>query len=165
MTRPGIKSLEDVRQRCRVNEAGCWIWAQAVSCGSARATVGGRNRTLPGVLYELKHKKPVPAGMRYHAYCGESLCMLHRKLVPISVAVAAAPPADPLAKRLKIVAKKRMTATIPQAAVDALRAAGKGNVHRVAAEHGVNLGSARAIAAGHSRAPIGGSSVFAWRPA
>lgn len=165
MTRRGIHSLEDVRLRCRINEAGCWIWAAAVSYGSARATVKKKNRTMPGVLYELKHGgKSVPQGMRYHAYCGDNLCMRHRKLVPFSEAVSATPPANPMAKRLKIVATKTAIRTISQEAVDAIRAAGKGNVHKVAAEYGVNLGSARAIASGRSRAPIQSSSVFAWRP-
>jgi hypothetical protein len=165
MKRTGIKTLRDVRERCRINEAGCWIWAGMVSCGSARATFARKQRTMAGVLYEIKHKgEKVPLGMRYHAHCGDNLCMLHRKLVTLSEACLATPPADPIARRLKIVATKRPTLTIPQKVVDAIRAAGKGNIHKTAREHGVNVGTARGIASGHKRAPISSSSVFAWRP-
>ncbi len=160
----GIRNMNDVRQRCRINEAGCWIWAGCVNQGSARATVQGKARTMAGVLYEMKHGKSIPKGHRYHAYCGDNLCMLHRKLVSMSDAVKSSPPANPLAKRMKIVATKMATRTIPQEAVDALRAAGKGNVERTARELGINVGSARSIASGHSRAPIAESSVWAWRP-
>lgn len=159
----GIKKVSDIMDRCKINEAGCWVWAWCVSQGSARANIGGKNKTVPGILYSLRYGERVPNGMRYHAYCGDRLCMRHRKLVSISEAVAAAPARDMLKKRMAIKATKALKSNIPQEAVDRIRAAGKGNVERTARELGICLGTARAIACGDSRAPIG-SSVFEWRP-
>lgn len=50
MTRPGIRTLEDFRDRCLVDEAGCWIWTLALGKNGvpvAHIAVATMRRTLP----------------------------------------------------------------------------------------------------------------------
>ena len=172
MTKPkksasgGIRLVSDIMDRCKYDDiTGCYIWAGCVGQGSARANYGGNNIPVPGLLYPLRYNEKVPAGSRYHAYCGNNLCMKHRRLVSLSEGGAAASPAvDRFKYRMAVRSTKLKGSKISQEAVDKIRNAGKGNVESTARELGIALGTARSIACGGSRAPIAVPSVFSWRP-
>lgn len=85
---PGMYCLEDIRQRCRIDDvSGCWLWGMAVSPPvQGRASMTPRASFPAGVLAETRVTTPVPRvawlmsgrklqpGQVVWRTCGNDLC-------------------------------------------------------------------------------------------
>jgi len=163
----GIRTVQDVMDRCVEDETtGCLIWGGTQWTGSARAWFSPFDQitTVSGILHFLRFGRKVPKNKRYVAMCGNKLCMAHRERVSRSTAAKLAPPKNPAAKSAAMMAIKRAESHITEEQVELIRAADVGYVAKVADELGIKRQSAWAIARGDRRAPMSGSSVWAWRP-
>lgn len=79
-----MRQLQDVRAKCSKKD-GHWIWNGAVSGGLPRIyapdfTADATGRTLkpqvgPRAVWHMKHKRPVPQGMRVFRTCEHQLCV------------------------------------------------------------------------------------------
>lgn len=78
-SRPGIASLDDIRDRCYINDAGCWIWRLARnSCGTAVAWFPEWGLSCGVHLiahYLSKGKKFDRPGYVWVGKCGDSGCI------------------------------------------------------------------------------------------
>jgi hypothetical protein len=82
----GIRTLQDIRDRCRIDEeTGCWIWAMATSwsqkanCSRKKLPVcyygpKGRNMSVIRLVVELRSGRPVPSSYRVWRTCGDEKC-------------------------------------------------------------------------------------------
>lgn len=77
----GIKDLETMRNRCRIDEDGCWIYAGQVtrerSKKSASVYIRQLEKTLSigSAVHYIKTGRPTPKGWGNIAQCGKALCM------------------------------------------------------------------------------------------
>ena len=77
----GILSLEDLRQRCRIDsETGCWLWAGALSANTPRAWFfhpeKARFQCMPAARAAwLLARGPIGGRVVYHALCSETICV------------------------------------------------------------------------------------------
>ena len=78
-----MKTLEEIKGRCYIDEAGHWIWRGAVQ-DVATPIIQGPNLSKGGKLqpqtgarlvWQLKHQIPVPAKYRCYAECFVPLCV------------------------------------------------------------------------------------------
>lgn len=161
--RVGISKLSDVRDRCYIDDNGCWIWKGSVYAGTARAWYPAFRAVLPlaGILYHMRFGERVPPGTVYHATCGNRMCMKHREVVSKSTASRLSPPADMTSKSAAISATMRRKSKFTQEQIAELKAAPYGERKRTAERLGIKYRSALRLIA---REGVRNSSVFAWRP-
>lgn len=85
----GIRTVEHIRQRCYVNECGCWIWKMGKSHGKPSATFldGGRMRSRDVKRQAvLMSKIEIPPGHVVTSGCdGGKVCVnpKHAKIVSV----------------------------------------------------------------------------------
>ena len=54
---PGVYCLEDIRQRCRVDDlGGCWLWSMAVSDGGRPSSSKTPRVSLPKGVLSIDHR-------------------------------------------------------------------------------------------------------------
>lgn len=77
-----MKTISEIKGRCRIDDDGHWIWAGALWEGFPRIYApdparGGIMRTQTGarVVYQMKTGKPIPEGLRAFAKCGRMACV------------------------------------------------------------------------------------------
>jgi hypothetical protein len=161
--RKAIRTLEDVRARCRVDEdSDCWIWL-----------AGLNNRRFPSVYVpefpSPSHRTSIGAALwfvqtgerlqgRYFATCGRVDCCnpAHRSRECPSR------PAGPL-RRARISEGKRRTSKIPEQDVEFIRSSSV-PAQTLAAQYGARVDYIARIRSGVARRPVAapGSSVFTW---
>ena len=83
----GIRTVEDVRQRCFIDADGCWIWRGCKSDGTPTAKIAGKYwkvRRWVCIQDRAKAGKPMPAG-RWSAACGcaKRQCVSPRCAMPL----------------------------------------------------------------------------------
>lgn len=78
----GIRTLEDLRIRCRMNECGCWIWGMGTSNGrpSVILKINGKHQSVVGrrAAYLLAGKGPALTSrdvVRQGEKCSSILCV------------------------------------------------------------------------------------------
>lgn len=90
-----MRTIEEVRDRCFIDDEGHWIWRGAVSSGIARVyapdwtTLNGGMRSQAGrrgVWHIENPGKALPKGWRVFATCKEPLC-LNPKCAKVGTAV------------------------------------------------------------------------------
>lgn len=164
--RQGMTTLSDVKDRCVIDEAGCWIWKGATWNGTARAyykPLGG-NLTMPGVLYHMRFGKRIPHGVVYYPTCGNALCMRHREVGTRRDLNLACPVKNMTAMRAAVaVAKRRQSRYSAETIAELLRQTDEPLIEKTK-RLGMNHKSALNILNGKGWAGAPGSSVFAWRP-
>ena len=179
----GIRSLEDLRQRCRITACGCWVWAWSTGSHgtpSVSMVIDGKRTNMQGrrAALTMSLGQRIPREMLATAKkeCTEKLCInpAHTELVSIKVlrqrtcdSATAAMRAAWVRNGMKQANKVLSKLTLEQ--VQAIRAARK-PLKEIAAEFGVSISNVHRIRSHQSwRDPQGGiasnSSVFAWRPA
>lgn len=172
----GIRTLTDIRDRCTVDPAGCWVWKFSVVPGTKapQTRYKGRITTARRVALELIGK-PVQKG--FFAVCKpgcHELCVHPYHLLTLSgpdfrrhlASIGAIENAMHQAARTACV-RARDTTKLTRDGAEAIR-------HRVAAgedrgalatEFGVSRNHINRVARGVNWAPaqeVRGSSVFAW---
>lgn len=74
---------DDLKDRCRINDEGCWLWAGAKSKGVPRIWApdhtkhGGEKHTQTGrrAMWHVNTGKPIPNGWRVFGTCEEATCI------------------------------------------------------------------------------------------
>ena len=83
----GIRTVEDVRQRCFIDADGCWIWRGCSSGGAPSAKIGSRYwkvRRWACIQTRTKAGKPMPAGRWQTACaCAKPQCVSPRCAMPL----------------------------------------------------------------------------------
>jgi hypothetical protein len=83
----GIRSVEDLRQRCRVDEdTGCWHWGMSVVQGAPRVHFkleDGKHRVTrgPAAAWMLSHQKQLPAKTMCWMRCRRNDCVNPRHVM------------------------------------------------------------------------------------
>lgn len=89
-----MKSLSEVKGRCRITDTGCWIWTGAATLERPNVTApdytrhAGKQVSQTGrrAVYHLMHRKPIPEGYRLFSIpeCKESRCVnpAHAECLP-----------------------------------------------------------------------------------
>lgn len=160
---PGIHHLDDVRQRCVVDEiSGCWVWTGATSDGVPRmwstSLATGRRCTMPGraVTWQLSTGKPIPGKWRVFATCDEKLCVSpeHGQAMRVSEWGRQLAAAGTLKGRIKrVLANRRMgqrRSRLTPDAVQQLRNAPRGQVLPTARSLGIGRTAAYRVRTGPS---------------
>lgn len=76
-----MRTLDEVKGRCRIDDDGCWIWAGAVGCSMPRIyapTHDGRMATHCGrkAVWQIEHPgERLPAGHLVFGTCGKDMCV------------------------------------------------------------------------------------------
>lgn len=88
------KTLQSIKDRCRISECGCWIWTGATSNGGTRPNIYGPDytrgkwvyQTGPRAVWHIKTKAPIPQGHRVFRTCDEPLCVnpAHLECMPFA---------------------------------------------------------------------------------
>jgi hypothetical protein len=169
----GIRTLEDLRQRCRIDdETGCWVWADGLNgSGNPCARMPGAktSTTVGGILTALVGSPG--AGRYWVAACGNAMCMRraagHRVPGTRSEQAKRAKPKLTTLQRANIAAGRNAGSRMSVADVRAIRS-GEVSTVEAAQKHGITVSYAWAIRVGVKRAFCGeipGSSVFTMRAA
>lgn len=162
----GVRELEDIRLRCRINDDGCWIWAGSLNqAGMPQVRIGARTCYAHRVAYTLGGKA-IPTGyIVYHA-CGKTACCnpAHLRTGKRGAQQLASFARGTHARGMKhALACRRTPEKLTEEAVREIRsryAAGE-SPNRFAAEYGVHFSHAYRIARGEVRkGAVTGSSVF-----
>lgn len=172
----GIHTIEDIRQRCSINEAGCWVWRMATASASGRPAAYipalGRVGTIGQALMVLGGK----SGKRsyYPAKCRNKLCCNpeHQSLMTRSqVTLLTAKPKSPLTIA-RIARTKAKNAPLKLTADQYLEIRGSKKLLReIQAEYGISRCYASQLRSGEAgvfrqldQAPTlaRGASVFSW---
>lgn len=165
MSRDGIRTLDDLRQRCVVTDAGCWLWKGALSHGKPAVWLPDHGcRSMPAALSIILTGKPLPKGQTYRAACGDPMCASpfpgHRHRSTVSRVMRELRPTLDAAHRAKIAAAKRaQCAKLSHAIAAEIRASSEPNVV-LAERYGVHHSRISVIRAGRGWAPVA-NSVFA----
>ena len=169
MMRSGIRSLDDLKDRCRIDEeTGCWIWAGAANAdGQATVWVPALRKTtsLGSAISLLTTGRPTRGGLFMRPVCGRKLCANpeHRQLATQSTAMRAARPTlDPL-HRAKISASMRARSRLKPEDVEAIRASDATDV-ALGERFRVDNTTISNIRCGRTWRDSSGASVFNWRP-
>lgn len=169
----GVRTIDDLRDRCRVDEAsGCWHWAGAVN-GDGQPSlwlpVARKRMTLGRAIGWLKTGAEPAAGAVWFCTCSTKHCAnpKHRRKGTKSDAMLAAGLTKSPLTRARMAEARRKRGKLTPEAVEDIRTSV--DPLRVAAErHGVSKSMAWRIRIGHrwqhvAEAP--GASVFSFAAA
>lgn len=78
-----MKTLDEVRGACRIDENGCWIWTGAMQTNMPKmlapdwTTAEGAMRVQLGrrAVWHILHGNPIPAGHRVFGTCRDVRCL------------------------------------------------------------------------------------------
>jgi predicted XRE-type DNA-binding protein len=78
-----MRTLQEIKGRCRINDDGCWIWTGAMSVDdypriyAPDFTAGGKMRAQTGrrAVWHIKTGKPIASGWRVFGTCDDQLCL------------------------------------------------------------------------------------------
>lgn len=177
----GIRTIEDLRQRCRIDACGCWVWAYSTSSNgrpSVSMFIDGKHKNMNGrrAALTLTGKKAVQRDLVATAAkgCVNTLCVNpdHCRLVHLSelrkemVRNATPTMRATWVKNGRAQGDRLAKLTLDQ--VQAIRESDK-PAKEISQEFGTCLSNVHRIRALRSwRAPDAGlaaNSVFNWRPA
>lgn len=168
----GIRSEDDIKQRCWVDEeTDCWHW-RAGRVGNGEPSLyfpaWGHNTTLGQALYFLRTGQRVPRGRIYHCTCTLAGCAnpKHRKLGNRSTQMLVFARARSPMTRVRIAAAKRATSKLSEDDIAAIILS-KDTLKALAARYRCCPDWIHQIKTGKARRPIAlvpGASVFALGP-
>lgn len=181
MRKDGIRTLECIKGRCRVNDTGCWLWAGAVTaaqvpCASVPVGAIGNDRRLTMPAYKLGwllQGKPLKPGQMLlrKVTCHNQLCVNpdHRKAgnrSDINRAAAQRGSYQSEARTANLWANRGKQAIPPDdvARLESLMAEGL-SAAAAAASVGCDKDTAYKVRDGRHMHQRRAASVFAWRPA
>lgn len=177
----GIRTIEDIRQRCSIDEAGCWVWRRATT------TAGGRPAAyLPAIgrVGTIAHALKLINGKTcersyYPAKCQNRMCCnpAHQLLLTRSQLTKLTTPKPSLLTRGRMAVGRARAAPLRLLPEQYMEIRGSTMLLREIQErYGVSRcyasqlrsGAApifKTLAGGGAQHVAPGSSVFAWRPA
>lgn len=163
----GVKSVADLKDRCRVDDlTGCWHWAGGLN-GSGRPSLWLpvlRRRVPLGLAICVLTTGTTPeVGVVWHCTCETKNCAnpRHRTAGNRSSQMLAARIRRSAATRAKIAAGKRAVSPWDESVIADVRSSSE-PLHAVAERHGMSIEHASNIRRGESRLELGvrGASVF-----
>ena len=176
----GVRDLEDLRQRCRMKECGCWEWAYSTSSNgrpSISMVINGKRTNMNGRRAALTLARPTPIPKDKVAVatddCPNGLCVnpAHCKLVTLSelrqrTAKKATPELRAAWVKNGLSQIGRLAKLTPEQ-VQEIRAS-KLTPKEIAEKYGTCFSNVHRILSGTAWRNAGAmneSSVFTWRPA
>jgi hypothetical protein len=158
---PGITTIEDIRQRCFVNEAGCWQWRYACnSQGTPQAWFPGRGITtsVTSIAHSISKGCEIPKGKLWRPFCAESHCVNpeHQRYTTRGRVMKGEKSAVHV---MKITIARRGRSKLTPEAVEDIRSS-TDTLHSAAARHGVTRSTISRIRLGRCWREIGPVSVF-----
>jgi hypothetical protein len=162
---PGIRTLDDVRDRCIVDEeSGCWIWRGARSKGrypQAWFPLLGRATTIGRILLHLiENRAPKPREV-WHSKCGHPDCCApaHRRSGNRRSQMRAAKIERNAITRARIAASRRARSKLSDEQAQIIRES-PDTLRELAARYGISKSWASCIKRGQGRSVIPRASVF-----
>lgn len=165
----GIRSLHDLRERCVIDDSGCWLWPGAMAGGVTpcfrvhqlgRSVAGGA-----GICFLKTGELPAP-GVVWHRTCDHARCVrpTHRIEGTRKSQMARLIGTErPAMVRVRIAVAKRASSKLSDAAVDVIRA-GEGTATAAGARHGCTTAHASRIRRHEVRRSLA-ASVYGWEKA
>ena len=162
--RDGIRDLQGIMDRCRVDEfTGCWVWAMGGD-GSGRPSLWlpalERRVSLGVAICVLRTGKPPAPGVVWHCTCSTPNCAnpKHRAPGTRSSQMKAAKLQRDALTRARIAQGKRAASELSDTACAEIRASAE-PLRIVADRHGISTSHASKIRRGELRQPVG-FSIF-----
>lgn len=162
----GIRSIEDIRQRCVVDEVtGCWLWSGTRANGGSPSMwypVAGKSVAGGVVLFHLENGTFPPRGRVYHRTCESGECMNpeHRHLGTRSTQMKAAKVERPLTVRAAIARARRVGSRLSEEDIVAIRES-TDSLAVIGERYGIHLSYAGRIRRGVRRVALTqGASIF-----
>lgn len=158
---PGIATVEDIRQRCFVNEAGCWIWRYACnSQGTPQAWYPARGITtsVTSIAHSISKGCEIPKGKLWRPTCHEAHCVNpeHQRYITRSRLMGGEKSSVHVMKMT--IARRGRSKLTPEAVEDIRNSTD--TLHSAAARHGVTRSTVSRIRLGQCWKAIGPASVF-----
>ncbi len=174
----GVKTLDDIRDRCFVDDNGCWVWKFATDDGCPKVHIG--RDVIPGVkpaVYTARRVawmlagKRKPTGYVVYVACPEAMCVNpdHLKLGTVGEQVRASMARDgrchSVSRRVQL-DKARAGQALSVELVRTIEADIRAGMKRrdIATARGTNYSTVCKIGQGrhyHQRAPgVANSSIF-----
>ena len=164
-------SMAEILKRCEA-DGDCQVWQGAVSIDGRPMWPhrGGKRPPVRRLVWELQHRRPMPAGLRACAACDTPLCVIH--VVALTQgellwrASARGRLGGPQHAASVSLARRRMSKNMSaeKAALMRIRRDEGATYVKLGAEFGVHPGTAHDSCTGESWAPISGASAFTYRP-
>jgi hypothetical protein len=177
----GIRTIDDIRQRCVIDEAGCWVWRHATTTANGRPAAYipeiGRVGTIAHAFKLINGK--TCSRSYFPAKCMSRLCCnpAHQQLLTRSQLTKMTTPAPSLLTRGRMAAGRARVAPLKLKPEQYLEIRGSTMLLReIMLHYGVSRCYAsqlrsgvapifRSLAGGGTQHVAPGSSVFSWRPA
>ena len=163
----GIRTLEDLRGRCKIDDiTGCWNWGMGCD-GNGRPSVWmpdlHRRTSLGVAICWIKTGKLPAPGVVWHLTCRNMLCAnpAHRKVGTRSTQMLAAKVTRTPLTRARISANRRGGSKLKPEQFEDIRSGGK-LLREICEQHGISMSYASLIRSGKDRQPVSapGSSIF-----
>lgn len=161
----GIRTVDDVKRRCRVLESECWHWTGArCSHNKAQAWFPAlqKTTTVRVGLYWILYNKAPPEGRRYVPLCGDDGCVNpeHHSLKSISELTTAGSRRNPIIHATKIAAGRQRLDILTDEGAAEIRLSEE-PARDLAQRFGVALSTVYRIRNGERRPETPCNSVFA----
>lgn len=165
----GIRTLEDMRQRCHVDdETGCWLWRMAVANTTPSMRLPALGRTVAaGVAICFLTTDALPApGVIWHRIdtCRSMLCVCpaHRTAgTQLSKMAFMRGTKKPPLTKVRMAAARRAHSVVTEAIVADIRSS-KLTGTELAGKHGISVSHACRIKRNTARRPLGVSAFSTW---